>query len=95
MKYKVGKLSTPVTMLPGDSISLNLSQALDGLGLKRSTEVIHTEEIHKMRSYTHWAFCDFGDDIDAIFLGGPKLEAFIVEKFPGITKVEKEEALFV
>lgn len=95
MKYKIGKLNTSILLLPGDAISLNLSLALDGLGLKRTTKVIHTEKIHQTRTYTHWAFCDFGDDIDAIFMGGPKLEQFLTEKFPGIVKVEQEEELFV
>jgi len=95
MKYKVGKLNSPVTLLPGDRINLNLTTQLDGLGLRSSTKLIHSEEIHTMRNYTHWAFCDFGDDIDAIFMGGPKLEQFLLEKFPGIVKIEQEEALFV
>jgi len=95
MKYKIGKLSHFVCLLPGDSISLNLTQQLDAWGIKKDTKVIHTEEICKSRTYTHWAFCDFGDDIDAVFLGGLKLEQFLIDKFPGIIKMEEKETLFV
>jgi len=89
MKYKIGKLSNPVGLFPGDSIKLSYTNMA-------GTECLHEEVIETNKYYTHWLFMDIGNSIgDAFFMGDHRLEEWFNKQFPQAEKIDANEPLFV
>lgn len=91
-RYKIGELSGVVTVLPGDTLHLTLTEN-DAFGVERNKQRV-TEEITISMTVTHWVmFYVPGVGFGGMF-GGPDLGSKMAEVFVEPELVNKDELLF-
>ena len=93
VRYKLARLNNPIHVIPGDTLNLSYQDML-------GETLIHSEEFHKAKRYSHWAFMEVtdaeGDSIaDGVYLGDERLEGWLKDQFPNAERIEVNEALFV
>lgn len=78
-KYKIGKLDYAVHLHPGDQFKLTHTQVYKN---GEKTALLHTEEITKKMTCTHYAVLSTPFSMGMI-IGTAELENFMEESFPG------------
>lgn len=91
MKFKHGKLSTPVFAINGDCIRLSVKDF-------NGTTIIHEEPILSPRTYTDWLFLSIsegGEIGDAVFMGTDALLGWVQDNFPTAVQVFDDTPVLV